>query len=196
MEAKPLFEILNLCKKYMVQEAVTFVETQISSMKLSDLNVVQVAIIADEYKELVGFETISLKLLDSCSVYLNEYFSTVYVLRSFLAHVESSFSSETLRLIVRLLARANCGNCKAPKCLHGRRIPKENLMAGAKVKVWLQNPGEVLQTLKGTIGRFPDSEILSARNEIMIQVDYNGAGTMTYPFHYDSVLLQFDCKAT
>ena len=66
VEVKPLFEILDLCKRYMVQPAVTLIEEKILSADLETIaldSVIAAVRVANKNKELVGFETISEKLL-------------------------------------------------------------------------------------------------------------------------------------
>jgi len=139
IQAKPLFEILNLCKRYIVQPAVAFIEERIMSMKFTPAepeSVITSAVVANDYKELEGFQAISRKLLQSCSVFLNECLTTMYQVRKFLARVETLYSSETVCLLVRLLTEKEwCPNCKAPRCFHGNDVTRENVVHDAKVRV-------------------------------------------------------------
>jgi len=140
IEVKPLFEILDLCKRYMVLSAVTLIEAKISSTEFETLepeSVITAAIVANKYKELVGFETISGTFLQCCSAFLNQSFTTVHQVRQFLARVETRFSDEIVALMVRLLALTDCSNCKAPSCLHGCQVTEKNIVDGVRVKVWL-----------------------------------------------------------
>ena len=73
-------------------------------MKLTDTNVIPTAILADKYKKLLGFETVSEKLLKNCSAFINAPLTSMKKMRKFLAEVESEFSGEDLKLILRLIS--------------------------------------------------------------------------------------------
>jgi len=130
IEVKPLFEILNLCKRYMVQPAVTLIEASILSTEFNTSepeSIIHAVVVANDYKELEGFETISEKLLQNCSISLNEVMSipvgvgltTVPKVCQFLARVETKFSGEILSLVVRLLALTNCKTAAVTESEHG-----------------------------------------------------------------------------
>lgn len=141
VEVKPLFEILNLCKRYIVQPAVTLIEEKILSMELPTTEpekIIPAIVVANDYKELVGFETISETFLQCCSAFLNGTLRTAHQVRQFLARVEARFSAEILTLMVRLLSLTDCSNCKAPQCLNGCQVTRENMVENAKVKAWLR----------------------------------------------------------
>jgi len=142
IEVKPLFDILNLCKRYMVQPAVTLVEARILSLELNSSepeSIIPVSVIANAYKELEGFQNVSKKLLQNCSISLNEGLTAVHQVSQFLAQVETKFSREVLSLVVRLLAFSDCTNCKAPKCLHGCEVTQENIFRAKDATVRVDN---------------------------------------------------------
>jgi len=141
-EVKSLFNILNLCRRYMVQPAVTLIEARILSTEFNTSepeSIINAAVIANDYKELEGFQNISKKLLQNCSISLNEGLTTVHKITQFFAQVETKFSGEVLSLVVRLLAFSDCSNCKAPKCLHGCEVTQENIFRAKDATVTVSN---------------------------------------------------------
>jgi len=114
------------------------------------VDVIHVAVIANEYKDLHGFQAISETVLDRCSVILNSFFPIAHKARQFLAQVEANFSSETTDFVVGLLSLADCSNCKAAKCLHEVRVTKENVVMNAQVKAYTV---ELDQPVEGQITR-------------------------------------------
>jgi len=204
-EVKSLFVILDLCKRYMVQPAVSLIETKILSTEFDSAepkSMIPAAMVADEYKELVGFETISEAFLKYCSTFLNESLGTVHEVRQFLARVEARFSKEILALVVRLLALTDCSNCKALRCLHGCQVTKENIVDGAKVKSWLgddiigaDEEGELIYrprdepTIVGKVCIFTSLEHSSF---IIIKSDRFAFGADVFRLNKDDILYQ--CK--
>jgi len=142
VEVKPLFEILDLCKRYMVQPAVTLIEEKILSADLETItleSVIAAVRVANKYKELVGFETISEKLLQYCSASLNKGLTTVHQVRYFLGQVNARFPEEIVSLVVGLLALTDCSNCKAPKCLDGCQVTRDNIARAKDPRVRVAN---------------------------------------------------------
>jgi len=133
-DVKLLFEILNLTKRYIIPKLEAFVEEQLSSVNLTEFNVVPTVIVANEYRGMDGFQVVSGGLLKRCSRFLTESFSSSNLFQ-FLAQVETTFSEKTLSLIIQLLASANCKNCKKLPCLDGENVTEENAVHGARVKV-------------------------------------------------------------
>lgn len=71
-DAETLFEVLSLCKMYLINTATTFVEDIISSIKMTDENIVPTAIVADKWRKLEGFEGISKTVLRTITIFLKK----------------------------------------------------------------------------------------------------------------------------
>jgi len=204
IEVKPLFDILNLCKRYMVKPAVTLIEARILSTEFNTTepeSIIPVAVVANDYKELEGFESVSEKLLRNCSVSLNEGLTTVHEVRKFMARIETKFSGEILFLVVRLLALTDCSNCKAPKCLHGCEVTGENIFRAkdAIVTVASEVMKDHLDSLdvneEGFIGKidptYYENEALCVPN---VYIKWNDSLYGGDVFNLDRDEIYFKCK--
>jgi len=138
-----LFQILSLSKMYLVNSAINLIEDKLSSMEITQENVISAGIIAEKCATLQGFEAISEKVLLKCSTFLKKSLNTVLKMSNFLAFVERSYPVESLSIVVRLLSLdLVCPNCKSPttRCLSGLSLKKRNdeFFIRAKVRCMIE----------------------------------------------------------
>lgn len=138
-DAEILFQILSLSKMYLVNAAIKLIEDKLSSMEITQQNVISTGIIAEKCAKLQGFEDISEKVLLKCSIFLKKSLHTVLKMSNFLALVERSYPVESLSIVVRLLSMdLTCPNCKSPntRCLSGLPLKERNdeFFKGANVR--------------------------------------------------------------
>merc|ERR1719186_2219339 len=87
--ARHLFEILSLFRRYLDQPEIALMEDTILCAVEENISepedVIHIAVIANEYKDLHGFQAISEAVLERCSDILNSFFKSVRKARQFLA---------------------------------------------------------------------------------------------------------------
>jgi len=147
-----LFEMLLVCKKYLLDDLFKSIKRRLHRIKISRENLFEFLKVVDQWKGLLGFEQICAELTRKCAVQIKKSFKTSQEVIEFVSNNKDDYLLGTFFHQMHH-TDLKCSNCKVEDCLNGKPVLTAKPPVGLKIKV----AGSSDENMMGVVQSVQDS---------------------------------------
>jgi len=133
-----LFEMILVCKKYLLEELSQVIMRRILRIKISKENLFVILKVLEQFRGLLGFEKICADLNRMCLVATSRNFSSSMDVFKFWSNnrkIKDEVFIDSFLDQISEEKKWNCTNCDVEDCLDGKTVLSDNPKVGLKVRL-------------------------------------------------------------